>query len=192
MCFNASGQGEQVSLHAMQSASTKSDIDKLLQSVNVLIVDGNQFMRKTVRTLLMNIGVKNVKESADGVSALEHIRMFEPDLVILDWDLPLLTGPELVRIVRSPGVFPVPDVPIIMLTGHGERWRVVAAASTGINEFLVKPVSAQTLRNRMVSIFARPRENMQVGNYYGPAPRKLIDQPLRGAPGTLTDADPAA
>jgi DNA-binding response OmpR family regulator len=176
----------------MLQASTKSDLDKLLQSVNVLIVDGNQFMRKTVRTLLMNIGVKNVKESADGVSGLEHIRMFEPDLVILDWDLPLLTGPELVRIVRSPGVFPVPNVPIIMLTGHGERWRVVAAASTGINEFLVKPVSAQTLRNRMVSIFAKPREHMQVGNYYGPAPRKLIDQPMRGAPGTQPEADPAA
>lgn len=163
----------------MDAAVTKADLDKLLQSINVLIVDGNQFMRKTVRTLLMNVGVKNAKEAADGVAALEHIRMFEPDLVILDWDLPLLTGPELVRIVRSPGVFPLPDVPIIMLTGHGERWRVVAAASIGVNEFLIKPVSAQTLRNRMVSIFARPRPNVQVGNYYGPAPRKLIDVPLR-------------
>ena len=51
---------------------SKNDIDKLLQSVNVLIVDGNQFMRKTIRTLLMNVGVKNVKEAADGVAALAH------------------------------------------------------------------------------------------------------------------------
>jgi DNA-binding response OmpR family regulator len=172
----------------MQSAATKTDLDKLLQSINVLIVDGNQFMRKTVRTLLMNVGVKNAKEAGDGVAALEHIRMFEPDLVILDWDLPLLTGPELVRIVRSPGVFPTPDVPIIMLTGHGERWRVVAAASIGVNEFLIKPVSAQTLRNRMISIFARPRASVQVGNYYGPAPRKLIDVPLRDVPATVPQA----
>lgn len=159
----------------MNTVVTKTDLDKMLSSLNVLIVDGNQFMRKTVRTLLMNVGVKNAKEAGDGVAALEHIRMFEPDLVILDWDLPLLTGPELVRIVRSPGVFPVPDVPIIMLTGHGERWRVVAAASIGVNEFLIKPVSAQTLRNRMISILAKPRPNVRVGNYYGPAPRKLID-----------------
>lgn len=159
-------------------APTKSSLEKQLQATNVLIVDDNQFMRKVVRTLLTNVGVKNVHEAADGIAALEHIRIFEPDLVVLDWDLPLLTGPELVRIVRSPGVFPMPDIPIIMLTGHGERWRVVAAASLGVNEFLIKPVSARTLRDRMVSILAHPRENVQIGNYYGPKPRKLIDDPM--------------
>lgn len=86
-------------------APSKSDLEKLLQAASVLIVDDNQFMRKVVRTLLMNVGVKNVYEAADGIAALEHIRMFEPDLVILDWELPLLTGPELARIVRSPACF---------------------------------------------------------------------------------------
>jgi CheY-like chemotaxis protein len=159
-------------------APSKSDLEKLLQAASVLIVDDNQFMRKVVRTLLMNVGVKNVYEAADGIAALEHIRMFEPDLVILDWELPLLTGPELARIVRSPGVFPKPDVPIIMLTGYGERWRVIEAAKLGINEFLIKPVSAKTLRDRMVSILARPRASVQIGDYYGPMPRKLIDAPI--------------
>jgi DNA-binding response OmpR family regulator len=155
--------------------STKGEFDKLLQSISVLVVDGNLFMRKTARMLLTNAGVKNVHECGDGIAALEHIRMFEPDLVILEWDLPLLNGPELVRIVRSPGVFPVPDVPIMMLTAEAERRRVVAAASFGANEFLIKPVSAKTLRDRMISIFMKPRPTVQIGNYYGPTPRKLID-----------------
>ncbi|TAK47685.1 MAG: response regulator [Xanthobacteraceae bacterium] len=170
----------------MTTTDAKNDIAKLLQAINVLVVDGNQFMRKVARTLLTNAGVKNVHEVADGIAALEHIRMFEPDLVILDWDLPLLGGLELVKIVRSPGVFPTPDIPIIMMTGHGERWRVVAAAANGVNEFLIKPVSARTLRDRMVSIFTCPRPSVQVGKYYGPAPRKLIDP----RPNAMAESEP--
>lgn len=159
----------------MHTTDARNDTAKLLQGMSVLVVDGNQFMRKIVRTLLTNTGVKNVHEANDGIAALESIRLLEPDLLILDWDLPLLSGLELVKIVRSPGVFPMPDIPIIMLTGHGERWRVVAAAANGVNEFLIKPLSAKTLRDRMVSIFTCPRPVVQVGKYYGPAPRKLID-----------------
>lgn len=159
-------------------SASKSDIEKKLQSASVLIVEGNQFMRKTVRTLLTNVGVKNAHEVGDGIAALDHIRMFGPDLVILDWELPLLTGPEVIRIVRSPGVFPVPDIPIIMLSGHCERWRVMQAATLGVNEFIVKPVSAKTLRDRIVSILMCPRPTVQIGNYYGPAPRKRGDDRL--------------
>ena len=105
-------------------------LEKLVQSIAVLIVDDNQYMRKVIRNILVNIGVKNIHEAADGIAGLEAIRMFAPDLVILDWEMPLLNGAELVRIVRSPGVFPVPDVPIIMLTGHVERWRVIEACAS--------------------------------------------------------------
>ena len=93
--------------------------------------------------------------------------------MILDWEMPLLNGAELVRIVRSPGVFPMPDVPIIMLSGHGERWRVVEAVRLGVNEYLIKPVSAKALYDRLVSIMALPRPTVQMGDYYGPEPRKL-------------------
>ena len=64
-----------------------------------------------------------------------------PDVVILDWEMPSPNGPEFVRRVRSPYEFPQPDVPIIMLTGHGERTRVEEAVRLGVNEFLLKPVS---------------------------------------------------
>ena len=154
--------------------ATASKLGKLVQTIEVLVVDDNQYMRKVIRNLLVNLGVKNVHEASDGIAGLDAIRMYAPDIVILDWEMPLLNGAELVRIVRSPGVFPVADVPIIMLTGHGERWRVIEAARLGVNELLIKPVSGKALLDRMVSIIAKPRRMVRSGDYYGPEPRKLF------------------
>jgi DNA-binding response OmpR family regulator len=149
----------------------------MVQALRVLVIDDSQYMRTLVRNLLVNIGVENIYEAADGIAGLDAIRTVEPDLVVLDWEMPLLNGPELVRIVRSPGVFPVPDVPIIMLSAHGERWRVVEAVRLGVNEYLVKPVSAKALLDRIVSILAKPRPSVQFGDYYGPEPRKFYPDP---------------
>ena len=154
-------------------------IERLLQSIEVLVIDDNQYMRKVVRNILIGIGVKNIHEAVDGISGLEAIRMFAPNVVILDWEMPLLNGAELVRLVRSPGTFPVPDVPIIMLTGHVQRWRVVEAANLGVNEFLAKPVSGKALLDRMVAILTRPRPMVRLGDYYGPEPRKLFYEPMQ-------------
>lgn len=153
---------------------TKKEIEDLIQSLSVLVVDDNQYMRKMVRNLLVNCGIKDIYEAPDGIAALDVIRTMAPDVVILDWEMPLLTGAELVRIVRSPGVFPIPAIPIIMLTGHCERWRVVEAVRLGVNEFLTKPVSAKAIYDRLVSIMAQPRAVVQLGDYYGPEPRKLL------------------
>jgi CheY-like chemotaxis protein len=158
----------------MQTPLSKKDIERMIQSLGVLVVDDNLYMRKVVRNLLVNCGVKDIFEAADGIAALDSIRTIAPDVVILDWEMPLLTGAELVRIVRSPGVFPMPDVPIIMLSGHCERWRIVEAIRLGVNEFLIKPVSAKAIYDRLVSILAEPRPVVQMGDYYGPEPRKLF------------------
>ena len=158
----------------MTSSRSKKQIDTLIQSLCVLVVDDNQYMRKMIRNLLVNCGIKDIYEAADGIAALDSIRTVAPDAVVLDWEMPLLSGPELVRIVRSPGVFPMPDVPIIMLTGHCERWRVVEAVRLGVNEFLTKPVSAKALYDRLVAITLQPRPIIQNGDYYGPEPRKHV------------------
>ncbi len=158
----------------MSAKHTKKQIENIIQSVCVLVVDDNQYMRKMIRNLLVNCGIKDIYEAADGIAALDSIRTMPPDVVILDWEMPLLSGPELVRIVRSPGVFPMPDIPIIMLTGHCERWRVVEAVRLGVNEYLTKPVSAKALYDRLVSITMQPRPVVQLGDYYGPEPRKLV------------------
>jgi two-component system, chemotaxis family, chemotaxis protein CheY len=158
----------------MSGKLSKKQIEIAIQSLCVLVVDDNQYMRKMIRNLLVNCGIKDIYEAADGIAALDSIRTVAPDVVILDWEMPLLSGPELVRIVRSPGVFPMPDVPIIILTGHCERWRVVEAVRLGVNEYLTKPVSAKSLYDRLMSIMTQPRPVVQLGDYYGPEPRKLV------------------
>jgi two-component system chemotaxis response regulator CheY len=150
---------------------SKKQAEMRIQQLNVLLVDDNAFTRKVVRALLNNIGVKSINEAGDGIAALEVIRQAPPDVIILDWEMPLLNGPELVRIVRSPGVFPAPDVPIIMLSSHGQRWRIVESVKLGVNEFLCKPVSAKALLDRLMSIVVRPRKTVHFDGYYGPAPR---------------------
>ncbi len=160
--------------YGMSAKPTKKQIENIIQSLCVLVVDDNQYMRKMIRNLLVNCGIKDICEAADGVAALDSIRTMAPDVVILDWEMPMLNGPELVRIVRSPGVFPTPDIPIIILTGHCERWRVVEAVRLGVNEFLTKPVSAKALYDRLISITTQPRPVVQLGDYYGPEPRKLV------------------
>jgi DNA-binding response OmpR family regulator len=156
---------------------SKSEITARIRTLGVLVIDDSLFMRRIVRNLLLNIGVKEVFEAGDGIAGLDAIRTANPDIVLLDWELPLLSGVELVRIVRSPGVFPTPDVPIIVLSFQGERRRVLEAMRSGVNEYLVKPVSAKSLYERFVSILAKPRPIVRVGDYYGPEPRRQFQGP---------------
>jgi two-component system, chemotaxis family, chemotaxis protein CheY len=160
-------------------AFSKSEIEALIRSLSVLVIDNSQFMRKILRNLLLNVGVKEIHEAGDGIAGLEAIREIGPDIVVLDWELSLLSGAELVRIVRSPGLFPTPNVPIIMLSSYGERGRVLEAARIGVNEYLVKPISAQALLDRMVSILVKPRPIVRLGDYYGPEPRRQVSDPVR-------------
>jgi two-component system chemotaxis response regulator CheY len=160
-----------------------SQISKQLEALKVLIVDDEQSMRKVTRALLQVIGVRAIYEAGDGRSGLEAICTRMPDVVILDWEMPSPNGPEFVRQVRSPGRFPLPDVPIIMLTAYGERSRVVEAVKLGVNEYLLKPVSSKALLARFVSILGNPRRMVKKGDYYGPEPRKVSTYKPESDPG---------
>ncbi|MGB7257957.1 MAG: response regulator [Pseudolabrys sp.] len=146
-------------------------VKKLIDGLNILVADGNPYMRKVTRIMLMNLGAKSVIEVGDGLGALEAIRTSDPDVMLLDWDMPILSGPEVLRIVRSPGVFPRPNLPIIMLTYRAERHFVNEAMRAGVHEFLIKPTSPKALQDRLMSILMRPRPMLQVGDSYVPKPR---------------------
>jgi two-component system, chemotaxis family, chemotaxis protein CheY len=152
--------------------STAQDLQTLFQSTKVLIVDDEFYTRKVIRTLLNAIGVTNIYDADSGATGLYAIRTFAPDVVLVDWEMPEMDGAAFVKAVRSPGEFPLPNVPIIMLTGHSERWRVVEAMRLGVNEYLLKPVSSKTLLDRMVATLTNPRPMVRVGKYYGPEPRR--------------------
>jgi two-component system chemotaxis response regulator CheY len=153
----------------------KQSGDQVMDRIVVLIADSNAYTRKLTRMMLTNLGAKAIYEATDGIAALDSIRTINPDVMILDWDMPILNGREVMRIVRSPGAFPKPNLPIIMLTDRGLRSRVTAAVRLGVNEFLVKPVSPVVLQQRLISIMLNPRPMVRAGKYYIPMPRRRVD-----------------
>jgi two-component system, chemotaxis family, chemotaxis protein CheY len=145
--------------------------EKLIENLGILLVDESLYMRKLTRMMLMNIGAKTIYEAADGVAALDAIRSTNPDVAVIDWDLPILSGAQVVKIVRSPDVFPKPHLPIIMLTAAANRANVAEAMRLGVHEFLLKPTSPRALRDRLLSIVVKPRPMVHVGKQYVPEPR---------------------
>jgi CheY-like chemotaxis protein len=156
-------------------------LEKLIQGLTILVVDDNAYMRKVTRMMLMNLGAKSVIEASDGLAALEAIRHSDPDVMLLDWDMPVLSGIEVLRIVRSPGVFPRPNLPTIMLTTNAQRSEVNEAMRAGVNEFLLKPTSPKALRDRLASIIVNPRPMVKIGKYYVPRPRRMTTPAARSA-----------
>jgi two-component system chemotaxis response regulator CheY len=151
--------------------SMAQNIQNLFQVSKVLVVDDEYYSRKVIRTLLTAIGVSTIYDADSGAAGLDIIRTVAPDVVLVDWEMPGMDGAAFAKTVRSPGNFPSPNVPIIMLTGHAERWRVLEAVRLGVNEYLLKPVSSKTLLDRLVATLVKPRPIVKVGNYYGPEPR---------------------
>lgn len=137
--------------------SLASTVDTITGSIRVLIAEDNQYLRKLMRSLLVNVGIKNIEEVVDGLAGFEAIKNFDPDVVLVDWDLPLLSGPELVRIVRTPGMLPKPFVPIILFGTEAKRSRIAEAKLLGVTDYLTMPISAKTLLDRITSILAKAR-----------------------------------
>ena len=153
---------------------TNRPVSPRIKALKVLVVDDEHYMRKVTRTILTAIGVKTIMEAPDGIAGLEMARMHLPDLIIIDWEMPLIDGAQLVRMIRAPGEFPAPETPIIMLSAHSDHWRVVESARIGANEFVRKPVSITTLESRIIAVIERPRPTVQLKGYYGPMPRRLV------------------
>ena len=146
--------------------------------IAVLVVDDDTYLRKIVRSLLIGFGVQRVYEAGDGAQGLEVLQQFKPDVLLIDWEMPMLNGAEMIRLVRNPETSPHATVPIILMTAHTERHRIEQAMQMGVNEMLVKPFSAKALLQRLDLVVNHPRPFMQLGNYFGPMPR-----PVRNASG---------
>ncbi len=137
-----------------------------------VVVDDNAHMRRIVRTLLNGFGAREVNEAEDGAAGLEAFIANVPDILITDWATPIFDGLELTQMIRQPGTSPNPFAPIIMLTGHSEKTRVAAARDAGVTEFLVKPLSARALYERIVNVVLNPRPFVRTKTYFGPDRRR--------------------
>jgi len=160
----------------MVTGMRKNTTEALLQGLDILIADSNAYMRRLTRNMLTTLGAQAVVETDDGVATLEAIRTRNPDVVLLDADLPGYNGMDVARAVRTPGMFPRPHVPIIMLSSHASQSAVADAVRAGVHEFLIKPTSPKALRDRLTSILMKPRPMTRRGDFYGPEPRPRLDQ----------------
>ena len=119
-------------------------------------------------------------EAEDGAAGLEAFTQYGPDIIITDWVMPIFNGLELVQMIRQPEANANPYVPIIMLTGHSEKHRVVRARDAGITEFLTKPISAKSLYERIVNVVVRPRPFVKTKTYFGPDRRRNVNPNYTG------------
>jgi two-component system chemotaxis response regulator CheY len=140
-----------------------------------LVIDDNAHMRRILRTLLHGFGTREVYEAEDGAAGLEAFTHYMPDIVITVWAMPIFDGLELTQMIRQPGANANPYVPIIMLTGHSEKKRVVAARDAGVTEFLAKPISAKSLYQRILNVVANPRPFIKTKTYFGPDRRRNVN-----------------
>ena len=140
-----------------------------------LLVDDNAHMRRIVRTLLNSYGARDILEAEDGAAGLDLFTNSNPDVLLIDWEMPIFSGIELAKMIRQPGANANPFVPIIMLTARTEKECVVAARDAGITEFLAKPISSKALYQRIVSVIANPRPFIKTKTYFGPDRRRNIN-----------------
>ena len=136
-------------------------LEPQLAAAKVLVVDDQAHMRKLICTMLKGAGIHFIQEAENGLEALNCLAEARPDVVLLDWEMPMIDGLEFIRLVRS-SEQNIADIPIIMLTAHGERSRVIEAARLGVHEYLVKPVSPKSLAERITAVLLNPRAMRKV------------------------------
>lgn len=120
-------------------------------SMNVLIVDDYKTMLRVVRNLLAQVGFTNVDEATDGAMAINMLKQKSYGLVISDWNMEPMSGLDLLKGVRA-GQAGSNQVPFIMVTAENKVENVIAAKQAGVNNYIVKPFSAETLKAKMVAV----------------------------------------
>ncbi|MAF32073.1 MAG: hypothetical protein CMF60_07685 [Magnetococcales bacterium] len=122
-------------------------VDKRMR---ILVVDDFQTMRRIIINLLRQLGFTNVVEAQDGQLALEKVKDDKIDLVISDWNMPNMTGLEFLKVLRSSEEYK--DLPFIMVTAEGKKENVIAAVQAGVNNYIVKPFNAATLKEKLSKV----------------------------------------
>ncbi len=118
--------------------------------MKILIVDDFKTMLKVIENLLKQLGFKNIDEATDGVKALEKMKEKKYDLVLSDWNMEPITGLDLLKSIRAN-----PDLkatPVVLITAESKVENVIAAKQAGVNNYIVKPFNAVTLKEKLVTV----------------------------------------
>ena len=127
------------------------------KNMKILIVDDFSTMRRIIKNLLRDLGFTNTAEADDGNTALPILQKGGFDFLITDWNMPGMTGIDLLRAVRAEPE--LQDLPVLMVTAESKRDQIIEAAQAGVNGYIVKPFTAVTLKEKIEKIFERVGAN---------------------------------
>jgi len=125
----------------------------LSKDMRILIVDDFSTMRRIVKNLLNDLGYTNTAEADDGTTALTALHQSHFDFVVTDWNMPGMTGIDLLKAIRADDK--LKHLPVLMVTAEAKREQIIDAAQAGVNGYIIKPFTAQTLEEKLAKIFER-------------------------------------
>lgn len=123
------------------------------KNLKFLVVDDFSTMRRIVRNLLKELGFTNVDEAEDGVVALSKLKGSNFEFVVSDWNMPNMTGIELLRAIRSDAS--LKHLPVMMVTAEAKKENIIEAAQAGASGYIVKPFTAATLEEKLNKVFEK-------------------------------------
>jgi len=118
--------------------------------MNILIIDDYKTMLRIIENLLKQLGFRNIHQATDGSSALVKLGETKFDLIISDWNMQPMTGLQLLKEVRSSDKFKA--IPFIMVTAESKPENVIAAKQAGVNNYIIKPFNAETLKQKLIAV----------------------------------------
>lgn len=127
------------------------------RKMKILVVDDFSTMRRIVKNLLKQIGYENIEEAEDGQHAFSKLKGERYQFVVSDWNMPNMTGIELLKNVRSDPE--LKDLPFLMVTAEAEKEKVIEAIKAGVNNYIIKPFTAEILKEKMEKIFEKLGNN---------------------------------
>jgi len=120
-------------------------------AMKILVVDDFATMRRIVRNILKQLGFTDIIEADDGSTALEILATDKIDLIVSDWNMPKVTGLELLKKIRADSK--LKDIPFLMVTAEAQKQNIVEAVQSGCNNYIVKPFTADTISEKLKKIF---------------------------------------
>jgi len=121
-------------------------------NMEVLIVDDFATMRRILKNILTQIGFSNIYEADDGKSALNLIKNQKIDLIMCDWNMPVMTGLDLLNAVRGDDALKA--IPFVMVTAEAQKENIIQAVQAGVNNYVVKPFTTETITQKLEKVFA--------------------------------------
>lgn len=120
-------------------------------SMKILIVDDMVTMRRIVKNVLKQLGFSNIDEAENGQDGLQKLKTRKYDFVVSDWNMPVMTGIEMLRAIRADEQLKA--IPVLMVTAEAQQRNLVEAVQAGVSNYIVKPFTAETLQEKLAKIF---------------------------------------